>query len=106
MVIFSLVGLIVCSPILMIMEIEPVEKSQKNSTVYKIKTKSTKEAGLLFFIINAIVRSILAFVPLIMFNIMTYVKFKKKLIFPSSKHEFQKNCPLLIKINSQKNKIK
>ena len=98
MVIFSLVGLIVCSPILMIMEIEPVEKSLKNSTVYKIKTKSTKEAGLLFFIINAIVRSILAFVPLIMFNIMTYVKFKKKLIFPSSKPEFQKNFPLLNKI--------
>ena len=96
MVLFSLVGLIGCSPILMILKVKQVTKFQKNSTISEYTISKTKMgnsgAGILFFSINAIVRSVLAFVPLIMFNIMTYVKFKKKLIFPSSKLD-------LIKIN-------
>ncbi len=96
MIAFSLMGLTFYSPVLFIWYIKKINNTNNN---YCIEKTESGEKGLwkLFFTINAAFRSILAFVPLIMFNIMTYVKFKKKLIFPSSKPEFQKNCPLLIK---------
>ncbi len=87
MALFSMVGLIVCSPILLTLEIKQCKELRKNSTIYYITATEFAKNGFGFgyFIINAVLRSLLAFIPLITYNIMTYVKFKKKLIFPSSK---------------------
>ncbi len=82
------VGALVYSPLIVIWDFERDKNSQK--CVLKL-TEFGKGIGNSYVLVVAVLQSVIASVPLIMFNIMTYFKYKKVLVFSNSninKHRF------------------
>lgn len=86
--IFLTIGFLVYLPVVFMWQIIPSNPTNSsNERVYLIeKTKlGAGPLGEVFSLLITIIRCFLSFVPMIMLNMMIYVKYKKKLLFPKSK---------------------